>query len=74
MMSGMPQWVQIPKSSCGFASSPPCREDSDTPRRRTAFGRGMLSFSRLVASCARSLRFATAEDGIAERTPNFLAS
>ena len=40
----------------------PCSEDSETPRRRTAFGSGILSSNRLIAICARSSRLAIAEE------------
>src|SRR6516165_5496858 len=54
--------LQILKSSCGSESSSPCREDNDTPKSRTAFGRGIAFSSRPITSPARSPRFATAEE------------
>ena len=60
-------------------SSSPCRDDNDTPKRRTALGRGMASSKRPMAIRARSSRSATAEEAdrlrvIISKSANFTFS
>ena len=52
---------QSPKSSCGPALSPICKDDSDTPKSRTGLGRGIFSSSKPTAMAASSFRLAIGE-------------
>lgn len=47
------------RESFGIATA--CSEESETPRRRTAFGKGMAPSGKPTVRCKRSFRLATAD-------------